>query len=100
MAVRHRDHVDYLDHGHLQHIGADRTEEHVIEVTETIPFDAPPSTGRMDMNQPMRTAPAAGMRPFRTATTLITWSMVACIIHTATIATTTVLCPLYRIKRV
>ena len=36
-AVRHRDHVDYLDHGHLQHVRADRTEEHVIEVTETNP---------------------------------------------------------------
>ena len=36
-AVRHRDHVDYLDHGHLQHVGDNRTEEHVIEVTETNP---------------------------------------------------------------
>jgi len=36
-AVRHRDHVDYLDQGHLQHVRADRTEEHAIEVTETNP---------------------------------------------------------------
>jgi len=36
-AVRHGDHVDYLDDGHLQHVRADRIEEHAIEVTETNP---------------------------------------------------------------
>ena len=38
------------------------------------------------------------MRLFHTATILITWSMADCIIHMETIATTTVLCPLYRIE--
>ena len=52
----------------------------------------------MDTSQLISTALTAGMRPSRTATTLITWSTVACIIHMETIATTMVLCPWYRIK--
>jgi hypothetical protein len=71
-AVRHHDHVDYLDHGHLQHVRADRTEEHVIEVTETNPDRCPPSIGRVGTNQLMSTAPAADMRLSHTVTTLIT----------------------------
>ena len=51
----------------------------------------------MDTSQLISTALTAGMRPFRTATTLITWSTVACIIRMETIATTMVLCPWYRI---
>jgi hypothetical protein len=72
-AVRHRDHVDYLDHGHLQHVCADRTEEHVTEVTETNPDRCSPSTARTDTNQLISTALTAAMRPSRTAITLITW---------------------------
>ena len=36
-AVRHKDHVDYLDHGHLQHVTGEHTEEHAIEVSEVNP---------------------------------------------------------------
>jgi hypothetical protein len=36
-AVQHKDHVDYLDHGHLQHVHDGHTEEHVVEVSETNP---------------------------------------------------------------
>ena len=35
--VQHGDHVDYLDHGHLQHVHDGLTEEHVVEVTEANP---------------------------------------------------------------
>jgi hypothetical protein len=37
IAVRHRGHTDYLDHGHLQHVQGSQVEEHVIEVTEMNP---------------------------------------------------------------
>jgi hypothetical protein len=36
-AVQHKDHVDYLDHGHLHHVHDGHTEEHVVEVSETNP---------------------------------------------------------------
>jgi hypothetical protein len=35
-AVRHKDHVDYLDR-HLHHVNGEHIEEHVIEVSEMNP---------------------------------------------------------------
>ena len=37
LAVRHRDHVDYLANGHLQHVHGNHVDEHVIEVSATNP---------------------------------------------------------------
>ena len=37
VAVRHGDHVDYLQDGHLHHVHGDHVDEHVIEVTATNP---------------------------------------------------------------
>jgi len=37
MAVRHGDHVDYLDKGHLLHPEGDHVEEHIIEVSAANP---------------------------------------------------------------
>jgi hypothetical protein len=36
-AVRHEDHVDYIDNGHLHHVHDGRIDEHVVEVTSTNP---------------------------------------------------------------
>jgi hypothetical protein len=37
IAVRHKDHVDYLENGHLHHVKGERVEEHVLEVTADNP---------------------------------------------------------------
>ena len=37
VAVRHGDHVDYLQDGHLHHVHGDHADEHVIEVTSNNP---------------------------------------------------------------
>ena len=37
IAVRHKDHVDYLDHGHLHHVNGEHIEEHIVEVSEMNP---------------------------------------------------------------
>jgi hypothetical protein len=37
MAVQHEGHVDYLDHGHLEHSENGRTQQHVIGVSDMNP---------------------------------------------------------------
>jgi hypothetical protein len=37
IAVRHEDHVDYLNHGHLEHVEGGHTDEHVVEISSTNP---------------------------------------------------------------
>ena len=37
IAVRHADHIDYLDQGHLQHVEGGRVDEHVVEIATQNP---------------------------------------------------------------
>lgn len=37
IAVQHKDHVDYLDRGRLQHVESGHTDEHVVEISATNP---------------------------------------------------------------
>jgi hypothetical protein len=89
-AVRHRDHVDYLDHGHLHHPHDGRVDEHVVEVTETNPIAAARSIAPADMTRSIGTDQAVVMRLFRTGTISTFRSMDACTILMAIIATITV----------
>ncbi len=45
IAVKHKDHVDYLHDGHLHHPDGDGVTEHVIEVSETNPSRCTPENG-------------------------------------------------------
>lgn len=40
--IRHGDHVDYLQNGHLQHPEGDQVEEHRLDVDETNPDQCRP----------------------------------------------------------
>ena len=60
IAVRHRDHVDYLENGHLQHVEGGRIEEYVLEVTADNPDRCAPeqrATGHDSVHQQTRMRP-------------------------------------------
>lgn len=73
VAVRHGDHIDYLQDGHLHHVHGNHVDEHVIEVTLTNPDRCTPKH-RCDGHEKSHTSmgPIAVMKQCRTAITPIT----------------------------
>ena len=89
-AVKHDGHTDYLHDGHLHYTHGDHVDDHRIEVSASILTNAHRTTaaGRR-MGSPTPTVSTAATKPYRMATTWITWWMVICIIRTVLTATIT-----------
>lgn len=60
IAVRHKDHVDYLDHGHLQHVDDGRTEDHVVEISSVNPDRCDPKHRASGHDEKHRHGPGCG----------------------------------------
>jgi hypothetical protein len=60
IAVRHKDHVDYLEDGHLYHLKGDRIEEHVLEVTADNPRRCGPEHRASGHNAAHQHGPGCG----------------------------------------
>ena len=85
VTVRHGDHVDYVQDGHLHHPEGDRVEEHVIEVSERNPIRCTPGVRCDGHNH----GPGCGHEAVPHGDPLTTsWTLVSTI-HTANIAMTT-----------
>jgi hypothetical protein len=72
VAVRHGDHIDYLQDGHLHHVHGDHVDEHVSRSHRPIPTVARLSTVATAMKKVTSMGPIAVMKQCRTAITPIT----------------------------
>lgn len=60
IAVQHKNHVDYLDHGHLEHVEDGHTQQHVLEISSANPDRCDPKHRASGHNDEHRHGPGCG----------------------------------------
>ena len=90
IAVRHEDHVDYLNHGHLEHDEGGHTDEHVVEISSTNPDRCNSKHRASGHKEAHGRGRGCGHEAVPMGTMLIIWSMDAYTTRLAIVATTTV----------